>query len=248
MTIRPEAVTNAVKFLSDPKVQNSSFQTRIAFLENKGLTQEEIQTALAQTMPQGVPTLGVFPVQQGRDWKDVVTAALVAGGTGAGIYQLAKRYLTPLMDNVGGEVIVQERKVMEEQLSAANDAVQALKDETRSILDKVDAQGSRLDLTLEKLETSIKEIRELDAKRQDELTKLKDDMENIKNLIPKMVERSKESQNSVLQELQTEIKSLKSLLMNRKVINEDASSRGASPTLPIIPAQPKIPSWQMADD
>jgi peroxin-14 len=238
MSIRPEAVSNAIKFLSDPKVQNSSFQTRIAFLENKGLSESEIQTALAQT-PQGV---GVVQ----RDWKDVVTTAMVAGGTGVGIYHLAKRYLTPLLDV--GDVFAQEGKGMEESLKIANDAVEALKDETRSILEKVDGQSLRLDATLESLTASLKEIREMDAKRQDEFVKLKDDVENIKNLIPKMVERSKESQNSVLQELQTEIKSLKSLLMNRKVINEESASRGASPTLPIVPAQPKIPSWQMADD
>lgn len=46
MAIREDVVSSAVKFLQDPKVQSSPLARRIAFLESKGLTSEEIEAAM----------------------------------------------------------------------------------------------------------------------------------------------------------------------------------------------------------
>lgn len=43
---RDELLHNAVLFLLDPKVKESSLTSRITFLENKGLSEAEIQEAL----------------------------------------------------------------------------------------------------------------------------------------------------------------------------------------------------------
>lgn len=45
-TERDELLHNAVLFLLDPKVRDSSLTSRITFLEGKGLTESEIQEAL----------------------------------------------------------------------------------------------------------------------------------------------------------------------------------------------------------
>jgi peroxin-14 len=47
--MRSESVALAVRFLSDPKVQTAPLNKRIAFLESKGLTSEEIEEALKKT-------------------------------------------------------------------------------------------------------------------------------------------------------------------------------------------------------
>lgn len=46
MSERDELLHNAVLFLLDPKVKDSSLTSRITFLEGKGLTESEIQEAL----------------------------------------------------------------------------------------------------------------------------------------------------------------------------------------------------------
>nr|CAG8436921.1 11721_t:CDS:2 [Entrophospora candida] len=48
--IRTELIAPAVNFLKDPKVQISPIQKRVAFLESKGLTSEEIEEALRLTL------------------------------------------------------------------------------------------------------------------------------------------------------------------------------------------------------
>lgn len=44
--VREEVLASAVRFLQDPKVQASPLARRIAFLESKGLTAEEIEQAM----------------------------------------------------------------------------------------------------------------------------------------------------------------------------------------------------------
>lgn len=117
---REDILASAVKFLQDPKVQASSLGKKVAFLESKGLTSEEIEEAMSrangaapsaapvtpvaapggqmvqyghpgpqgqgQMMVAGVPP----PLPQKYDWKDMFIAAVVAGGFGYGMWQVAK--------------------------------------------------------------------------------------------------------------------------------------------------------------
>ena len=110
MTIpREDLVQSAVKFLKDPAVQNSSLQKRIAFLESKGLTSEEIEEALRQSKgvapnagavilnqppppppPPGQVTLVQPPPVPRMDWRDYFIAAVLIGGIGYAIAVVAK--------------------------------------------------------------------------------------------------------------------------------------------------------------
>ncbi len=47
--IRIELVTTAVNFLNDPQVKSAPLSKRLAFLEGKGLTQEEIDLAIIKS-------------------------------------------------------------------------------------------------------------------------------------------------------------------------------------------------------
>lgn len=46
--VREDILASAVKFLQDPKVQTSPLGKKVAFLESKGLTSQEIEEALAR--------------------------------------------------------------------------------------------------------------------------------------------------------------------------------------------------------
>src|SRR5947207_15832332 len=89
MAIREDLVTSAITFLSDPKVQASPLAKRLAFLESKGLTQEEItevlnrlnnpqpSTSTTPSSPPPLPQYGSYgnpysqpPEPRGRDWRD----------------------------------------------------------------------------------------------------------------------------------------------------------------------------------
>ena len=109
MPIREDLVSSALTFLSDSKVQASPLAKRLAFLESKGLTQEEITEVLNRVNnPQSPPTTtssSVPPVPQyssygnpygqppeppGRDWRDWFIMAVVSSGVTYGLYTLAK--------------------------------------------------------------------------------------------------------------------------------------------------------------
>lgn len=57
--VRADMVSSAISFLNDPKVQQSSVSQRVSFLENKGLSPDEIDEALRQTGASGAITAGV---------------------------------------------------------------------------------------------------------------------------------------------------------------------------------------------
>ena len=107
MPIREELVSSAYTFLSDPKVQTSPLTKRLAFLESKGLTQEEITEVLNRLknpQPSAAPTTPAPPVPQyapygdpygqppeppGRDCRDWFIMAVVTSGLTYGLYTLA---------------------------------------------------------------------------------------------------------------------------------------------------------------
>lgn len=48
-TLRMDLISTAVNFLNDPQVKSAPLSKRLAFLESKGLTQEEIDLALIKS-------------------------------------------------------------------------------------------------------------------------------------------------------------------------------------------------------
>ena len=108
-SLRPEAISSAVSFLTDPKVGNAPLSQRISFLESKGLSASEIDAAITQTnvvaqrgMMGGPPPPGYgygMPPQaqqQGRDWRDWFIMAVVSGTIGYGLVSLARVRLRTL--------------------------------------------------------------------------------------------------------------------------------------------------------
>jgi|SRR3954471_13845679 peroxin-14 len=101
---RQELVQSAIKFLKDPQVQNSTLQKRVAFLESKGLSSDEIEEALRQVKDGSssvAPPTTPSPPNQGMviaqpppvprmDWRDYFIAAIFIGGIGYAIVAVAK--------------------------------------------------------------------------------------------------------------------------------------------------------------
>jgi len=118
MPIREDLVASAAKFLQDPTVAGSPVESRISFLQQKNLTHEEVQAALAraavehpvaspypapqhtagppQVSPQ--PYYGQYPAYAWqpppepprRDWRDWFIMATVMSGVSYGLYTLSK--------------------------------------------------------------------------------------------------------------------------------------------------------------
>ena len=86
---RTALISSAVSFLRDPATANSPLAQRVAFLESKGLTPTEIESALASAStpaysPNGLSYnrstqfRGVTPEYE-RDWRDWFIMSVIGG-------------------------------------------------------------------------------------------------------------------------------------------------------------------------
>ncbi|KAM6216904.1 peroxisomal membrane protein PEX14 [Rhynchocyon petersi] len=218
---REPLIATAVKFLQNSRVRQSPLATRRAFLKKKGLTDEEIDLAFQQsgTAAEEPSSLGpatqVVPVQpphlpqpyrpSGSQWRDYGALAIIMTGIAFGFHQLYKKYLLPLI--VGGREDRKQLERMEASLAELSGSV---------------AQ------TVTQVQTTLASVQELLIQQQQRVQELAHELATAKATTS--TNWILESQN--INELKSEINSLKGLLLNRR-------------QFPPSPSAPKIPSWQI---
>ncbi|EPS37609.1 hypothetical protein H072_8695 [Dactylellina haptotyla CBS 200.50] len=257
--MREDLIQGAVGFLQDPSVATAPLDKRIAFLQSKNLTPDEIASALQRTGvdPSLIPNLGApaaysapprpagfgqgygggggyfTQVQRqeppGRDWRDWFVMATVSGGVGYGLYQLAKRYVVPVIAPPTPEALAADKAAIDTAFSDAFALLESLKTDTEALKEAEEKRNTKVDQALDEVERVVETLRESSKRREDETKRLNDEVRNLKDLIPKALEGQKESQAASLKDLQAELKSLKALLVNRA----SAATRFTPP-----PAQP----------
>ncbi|OBZ88363.1 Peroxisomal membrane protein PER10 [Choanephora cucurbitarum] len=283
--MREDLITSAISFLSDPKVQSAPLAKKVSFLESKGMTSEEIEEAMARvngksattttvttTQPTGMtvqPGMMVqhpppVPARPAYDWRDIFIAAVLAGGVGYGVWTLAKKLFGPWFKVPTQKELEEDKEKLDAQFQAVEDSLKDIKEQTNTALTTVASQSKKVDESLTGLETVLKELKEGDKQRDQEFQNVKSDIEALKELVPKTLDRNKESQNAVLVDLQNEMKSLKSLLVNRRPVTNTTEPVSSAPTTPTASStndaltsrlaatlnssgtRAGIPAWQMA--
>ncbi|EST05839.1 Peroxisome membrane anchor protein Pex14p, N-terminal [Kalmanozyma brasiliensis GHG001] len=287
--VRPDMVASAITFLSDPKVQSSSMSQRVSFLESKGLRPHEIDEAIRQANSSqagnsgyasyaagppapyyggGMP-YGPHPAQQqGRDWRDWFIMAVVSGTIGYGVISLAKKYLMPHLQPPNANVLESDLDSLTAKYDEVAAQLQALDAQTLAVKQGLDEQKADVEKSIKEVEECVKGVRENEKRRDGEMDRIKDDVEGIRKELGSLFEKSKQAQTNSLSELQSELKSLKSLLVSRGTVGGQGAGGGAvpprpyaygagaygSPTIgtptgesspPHVP-KPSIPAWQLA--
>ncbi|KAG2072724.1 hypothetical protein BDR04DRAFT_1096352 [Suillus decipiens] len=260
---RRELVRNAVSFLSDPTTQQAPIAQRVQFLEAKGLSGPEIEEAMKQaanqtarsqpvTQPHNYfqsqyPTYGPAPYtnhpSQQWDWRDYFITAVISGSVVYGAVSLFKKYLQPHLIPPAATAYEKDRDDLTAQFDAAEALLKEIQAETEAVKSAVYEQNERVDKVTKDIESVVVEMREGESKTRDEMREIRDEVENIREMLPKMIEKNKESQKESLSELQQELKSLKALLLSR-----GSAPLTSSPSTPIpsLASRPSIPSWQLA--
>ncbi|KAJ3111635.1 peroxisomal membrane protein pex14 [Phlyctochytrium bullatum] len=315
MSKREETIELAVRFLKDPKVQQSTLAKRIAFLESKGLTAEEIEEAvnranaaagststpspaagtttpattatansampnnsavqpyqqpmqqqgpplppggpsqmmMYQPYPQqqygqapmyGNPAYGPMvpqPPQNPLTWKDYTLGAIGVAAVGYGLFEFGKRYVAPYFMWPTEAKLAADQKRMEEQISTATAAVKEARESTELLMKDVKNQSTNIGSALDQLKEIVKDIQETDEKRDQEIKGIKEDIDGIRDMIPKMLDKAKDAQNNALVDLQNELKSLKNLLLNRRVGPAPIGTPAPAPSVPGVPGVPGVP-------
>ncbi|KAI9017884.1 peroxisomal membrane anchor protein conserved region-domain-containing protein [Phycomyces nitens] len=246
--MREDLITSAISFLSDPKVQSAPLAKKVSFLESKGMTSEEIEEAMARSsgkaptasaptavgalqgpgMHSGPMVMQPPPVPQrpSYDWRDIFIAAVLAGGVGYGVWTLAKRLFGPWFKVPTQKELEEDKEKLDAQFQAVEDSLKGIKDQTNAALDTVSSQSKKVDESILGLEVVLRELKQGDLSREDEFKTIKSDM----------LDRNKESQGVILNDLQTEVKSLKSLLLSRRPTNGVSSVLEQGSSTPVSPA------------
>lgn len=248
---------NAVKFLSDPQIQSAPLTKRISFLESKGLTNTEIEEAIAESAAssiaprsmsnysvprsefQGPGVLAPPPVPQ-RDWRDYFIMALVSGGLMYGVTALARKYIMPHLQPPSEDAFEATTSQLNSQFDEAAALLKQIQEDTTTARDAVQQQQKAVDSAVEEVKTVMEMLKKGEESSQNEMREIRGEIDNIRDMLPKMLDANREAQSHSLAELHQEIKSLKALLVTRRPESPSTSS----PLLNL--GRPSIPSWQLS--
>lgn len=141
--------------------------------------------------------------------------ATVSGGVGYGLYYLTKRYVYPLIAPPTPPQLEADKASIDDKFAQAFDILDTLKDDTAALKNAEEERKARVDAALAEVESVVQDLKNAGKRREDESKRVGDEVRGLRDLIPKALEGQKESQKKALEDLQTELKSLKQLVMNR---------------------------------
>jgi len=120
----------------------------------------------------------------------------------------------------------QDKQVIDEQFEKAFALLDQLAKDTEELKASEQTRTERLDVALTEVESVIGELKAASRRREDESRRMGDEVRGLKDLIPKAIEGQKETTDSRLRELNTELKSLKTL-MGQRMNPSSASTTGS---------------------
>ncbi|KAH9950472.1 hypothetical protein B0H21DRAFT_868888 [Amylocystis lapponica] len=237
---RQDLIRNAVAFLADPKA-TSSLAQRMQFLEAKGLSGPEIDEAMRHsTIPSAYPPgYGPSPyVAQpptGQwDWRDYFITAVVSGTVAFGAVSLFQKYVMPHLQPPSSTAYEVDRDALAAQFDAAEAALKEIQAETTAVRLAVEEQNGRVEKATQDVQDVVKQMKEGETKTRDEMREIREEVNNVRDMLPKMIEKNKESHVQSMAELQQELNRGPSM----PSINGMAT--------PILSSKPTIPAWQLA--
>jgi Pex14 N-terminal domain len=108
--LREGAVQQAVKFLSDMRVQAADPARAVAFLRAKKLTEPEIREAFHR-VDQAGGRFGIKPGAPGRTWGSLFWSLAVTVGALAAFREFLRRYVVPVyFPDMAGRIDDQRRR------------------------------------------------------------------------------------------------------------------------------------------
>lgn len=109
----------------------------------------------------------------------------------------------------------QDKKSIDESFEKAFSLLDQLAKDTETLKTSEQARTERLDTALTEVENVISELKISSRRREEESRRISDEVRGLKDLIPKAMEGQRENTDSRLKELNTELKSLKTLMGQR---------------------------------
>jgi len=139
----------------------------------------------------------------------------------------------PSLNWPSAEKVETERRELEAKLTATSEQLAVMQQQSAAVLATLELQSQELQTTLKAMQTTLQDLAQADTLRDADLRRLKEELDNLKNSMPRALEKAKEDQKYALSDLQAELKSLKGLLLNRRA--PDAAPGGVTAAGPATP-------------
>ncbi|KAJ2386225.1 peroxisomal membrane protein pex14 [Coemansia sp. RSA 2559] len=176
----------------------------------------------------GPPAPPPPPSRPPLDWKDYFIAAVVAGGLGYGLYVLVNKYVKPLlMVRDDNKRLEEEKLLLLEQHEATRKQLESLGDSTAKILDTIAQQSQRTGEAIESMASVLDKISTQEIERGSAANKLLLTLEDLQREISSLSSKMSKASEATIADVQSDIRSLRSLLLSRRV-----PTYGTSPTIP----------------
>jgi peroxin-14 len=142
------------------------------------------------------------------------------------VLKTVQRYVYPLIAPPTPERLEQDKKSIDEQFDKTFALVDQLAKDTEALKAAEKERTERLDTALGELETVIADLKSANRRRDEEAQRVRDDVQGLKDSIPRALGSQKDLTDRRLQEVNAELKSLKTLITQR--MNPTATSTSVS--------------------
>lgn len=150
-----------------------------------------------------------------RDWRDYFIAATVISTAGYGIYWTAKRYILPLIAPPTPPQLESDKAGIDASFDKAFALLDQLATDTADLKSAEAARKERLDNALGEVESVLARMKTANDEREIEAKRIAREMQELRDLVPKALEKEKGVMEGRLGDLVGEVKSLKTLVGNR---------------------------------
>ncbi|XAO27558.1 hypothetical protein I312_106414 [Cryptococcus bacillisporus CA1280] len=206
-----------------------------------------------------------------KDWRDLFIMAMVSGGVVYGLTALARKYLLPHLQPPSTTAFQSTSSDLMSKYDEAARLLNELTEETAKVQTSIEEDREKVNQVVEEVEGAVKGLKAGEERWRDEMRDMRGEVESLKELVPRMIEKHIQSQSSALADLQSEIRSLKTLLASRSQLpptapvsssvpgsgSESRSGAGSPAPTPTAAAanallgpraggKAGIPAWQMA--
>ncbi|WWC92510.1 uncharacterized protein L201_007469 [Kwoniella dendrophila CBS 6074] len=169
-----------------------------------------------------------------RDWRDLFIMAVVSGGVVYGLSVLAKKYLLPHLQPPSTTSFQDTSTALTESYDEAANLLKELTEKTNLLQNKLEEDKEKVNLIIEDVEDTLKNVKSNEEKWREEMRDIRSEVESVRELVPKLIEKHSSSQTSALNDLQNELRSLKTLLISRQGssnVNSGMTNSTSSPSL-----------------
>ncbi|KAL2707984.1 Peroxin-14 [Kluyveromyces marxianus] len=178
--------------------------------ETSSKSQTEASSNGSTGRPSSTVYEAVPPAIPNRDWRDYFIMATASAGLFYGVYQITKRYILPQILPESKSKLEQDKELIMEQFDKVEKLLSQIEQEHEEYKQKEEAKLDDVDRTILQLQNTLDETAMLKQRMEAEFTAIKKEFNNMQSSIDTFVRSAGNDQE--LKKLQDEIQSLKNLI------------------------------------